>query len=114
MRRAQLAACLAVGVPHIEIHTGRYADTRGDDQHAERARIRHFAREAAAAGLEVHAGHGLHLHNVGAIACIPEVVELNIGHSIVARSMFVGLPMAIAEMRRAMNEARFAHASPVA
>ena len=58
--------------------------------------------------------HGLHLHNVGAIARIPEVVELNIGHSIVARSMFVGLPMAIAEMRRAMNEARFAQASPVA
>lgn len=111
---AQLAACLAVGVPHIEIHTGRYADTQGDDRHAELVRIRDFAREAAAAGLEVHAGHGLHLHNVGAIARIPEVVELNIGHSIVARSMFVGLPMAIAEMRRAMNEARFAHASPVA
>lgn len=103
---AQLAACVATKVPHIEIHTGRYADTRGEQQRAELNRICRFAREAADAGLEVHAGHGLHLDNVGAIACIPEIVELNIGHSIIARALFVGLPAAIAEMRRAMADGR--------
>ncbi len=102
----QLAATLAVGVPHIEIHTGRYADTQGEEQRSELTRIRRFARDAADAGLEVHAGHGLHLHNVGAIARIPEITELNIGHSIIARAIFVGLPTAIAEMRRAMTDAR--------
>ncbi len=103
---AQLAASLAAGAPQIEIHTGRYADTAGEAQRQELTRIRHFASQAQAAGLEVHAGHGLHLQNVAAIARIPEVVELNIGHSIVARAIFVGLPAAVAEMRRVMTEAR--------
>lgn len=103
---AQLAASLATGAPHIEIHTGRYADAEGDAQHHELLRIRDFARAAADAGLEVHAGHGLHLQNVGAIARIPEIVELNIGHSLIARALFVGLPAAIAEMRRVMTDAR--------
>lgn len=102
----QLEATLATGAPHIEIHTGRYADTKGRERVAELRRIRDFARAAHAAGLEVHAGHGLTVENVGAIACIPEIVELNIGHSLIARAVFVGLPSAVREMRRAMRAAR--------
>lgn len=102
----QLQATREAALPHLEIHTGRFADTEGEAQMAELGRIRRFAREAHAIGIEVHAGHGLHLDNVAAIARIPEIVELNIGHSIVARAIFVGLPAAIAEMRRVMTEAR--------
>lgn len=102
----QLDAAIASGAPHIEIHTGRYAEMRGRRQQAELARITRFAERARQAGLEVHAGHGLHLGNVGAVSRIMPIVELNIGHSIVARALFVGLPAAIAEMRRAMTSAR--------
>jgi pyridoxine 5-phosphate synthase len=102
----QLPAILASGAPHVEIHTGRYCDTRGRTQAAELKRIRAFARAAHRAGLEVHAGHGLSVANVAPIARVPEIVELNIGHSIVARALFVGLPAAVAEMRRAMTDAR--------
>jgi len=105
---AQLKAARKTGAPHLEIHTGRYADTRGRRQADELQRIAAFALAAHKAGFEVHAGHGLHLQNVGAIARIPQVVELNIGHSIVARALFVGLPAAVAEMKRAMIEARAA------
>lgn len=102
----QLDAALASGAPHIEIHTGRYAEERGARRDRELARIARFAGKAQAAGLEVHAGHGLSLDNVAAIARIAPIVELNIGHSIVARALFVGLPAAVAEMRRAMTAAR--------
>lgn len=102
----QLKAIRSTGAPHLEIHTGRYCDTRGAKQAAELKRIRTFARAALRAGLEVHAGHGLNSANVAPIARIAEIVELNIGHSIVARALFVGLPAAIAEMRRAMTDAR--------
>lgn len=102
----QLKATLKTGVPQIEIHTGRYADTKGKAQAAELKRIADFSRIAHKAGIEVHAGHGLTLENVGAVARIPEIVELNIGHSIVSRAVFVGMAAAVAEMRRAMNEAR--------
>ncbi|HSW13920.1 MAG TPA: pyridoxine 5'-phosphate synthase [Solimonas sp.] len=102
----QLAAAKKTGAPQLEIHTGRYADTRGKVQAAELQRIAKFARAARKAGFEVHAGHGLHLQNVAAIARIDEIEELNIGHSIVARSVFVGFPAAVAEMKRAMREAR--------
>lgn len=102
----QLAAALESGAPHIEIHTGRYADTRGRSQKTELRRIADFARRAHRAGLEVHAGHGLHTGNVAAIASIPEIVELNIGHSLIARALFTGLPAAIAELRQAMTRAR--------
>jgi pyridoxine 5-phosphate synthase len=102
----QLDAALASGAPHIEIHTGRYAETRGTRRTKELARITRFATQAQAAGLEVHAGHGLSLDNVAAVARIEPIVELNIGHSIVARALFVGLPAAVAEMRRAMTDAR--------
>ena len=102
----QLQATLKTGAPHIEIHTGRYADTQGKTQVAELKRIEVFSRAAHKAGIEVHAGHGLTLDNIAAIVRIPEIVELNIGHSIVSRAVFVGMSAAVAEMRRAMIEAR--------
>ncbi len=104
--RRQLVATLASGAPHVEIHTGRYAEARGRQQQAELRRIADFAKQAYAAGLEVHAGHGLHLDNVAPVARIAPIVELNIGHSIVARALFIGLPAAVSEMRRAMTDAR--------
>lgn len=103
---AQLEAARATGAPNLEIHTGHYADTDGAERAAELARIAAFARAAAAAGFGVHAGHGLNTDNVGPIAAIPEIIELNIGHALIARSVFVGLPMAIAEIRQAMTVAR--------
>ncbi|HUS25557.1 MAG TPA: pyridoxine 5'-phosphate synthase [Candidatus Binatia bacterium] len=102
----QLEACVRSGAPHVEIHTGTYAEARGAAARRERARIVRFARDAHAAGLEVHAGHGLHLKNVAPVAAIAEIVELNIGHSIVARALFVGFDAAVAEMRAAMSRAR--------
>jgi pyridoxine 5-phosphate synthase len=104
----QLEAALACKAPHIEIHTGRYADALTvNAQSGELEQIAAFARQARAAGLEVHAGHGLNLENVAPVAVIPEIVELNIGHAIIGRAVFVGLPAAVAEMRRAMAEARY-------
>lgn len=102
----QLEATLACAAPHIEVHTGGYADASVVARTAELARIAEFARAAQVAGIEVHAGHGLHLDNVGAIAATPEIVELNIGHSIVARALSVGMREATAEMRAAMTTAR--------
>lgn len=103
----QLAAALKTGAPHLEIHTGSYADATGATaRRREFRRIQRFALDAHRAGFEVHAGHGLNLDNVGAIAAIPQIVELNIGHSIVARALYIGFPAAVKEMRRAMTEAR--------
>jgi pyridoxine 5-phosphate synthase len=103
----QLAAAVKTGAPHLEIHTGTYAEARGPSaRRRELARIARFAKAAAAAGFEVHAGHGLTLDNVGPIAAIPEIVELNIGHSLVARALSVGFTQAVREMRRAMDQAR--------
>ncbi|TAM09443.1 MAG: pyridoxine 5'-phosphate synthase [Nevskiaceae bacterium] len=105
----QLEATLACGAPHVEIHTGHYANLpAGMERDVELARIATFARNATLAGLEVHAGHGLTVDNVGPIAAIPEIVELNIGHSLIARAVFIGLEAAVAEMRRAMADARAA------
>lgn len=103
----QLDAALRSGAPHIEIHTGRYCEAHeGESRRRELDAIRRFAEDAARAGLEVHTGHGLTVQNLAPIAAIPQIVELNIGHSLVARSVFVGLPAAIGEMRRAMTDAR--------
>lgn len=102
----QLEAALKTGARHIEIHTGRYCDAEGEVRGRELDAIARFAREASRAGLEVHAGHGLTVQNVARIAAIPEIVELNIGHAIIARSVFIGLAAAVAEMRRAMVESR--------
>lgn len=104
---AQLAATLQAGAPQVEIHTGRYCDATTDAARAEELLlIRNFARIAHEAGLEVHAGHGLSAENVGPIAAIAEIVELNIGHALISRAVFIGLPAAVAELRRRMREAR--------
>jgi pyridoxine 5-phosphate synthase len=102
----QVAAAAAAGAPCIEIHTGRYADAIPERRREELERIVEAARQAADAGLRVHAGHGLHYHNVQAIAAIPQIRELNIGHAIIARALFAGLGRAVAEMKRLMREAR--------
>lgn len=102
----QIEAAAACGAPVIELHTGTYADATGAAQAAELARLRDAARHAHAIGLEVHAGHGLHYSNVQAVAAISEIVELNIGHAIVAQAVFDGLPAAVREMKRLMQEAR--------
>ncbi len=88
----------------IELHTGAYANHPDDPSHL--TALRDAATLAAGLGLAVHAGHGLTVRNVGAVAAIPEIEELNIGHSIVSRSIFVGLEIAVREMRAAMEEAR--------
>ena len=104
--RDQLDAAKAAGAPVIELHTGRYADTAGKEQAAELARIADAARYGQELGLVINAGHGLHYQNVKPIARIPEIVELNIGHAIIARAVFDGLGTAVLEMRRLMREAR--------
>jgi len=102
----QLEAAVAVGAPVVELHTGRYADTEGAEQEAELQRIVVAARHGHGLDLVVNAGHGLHYENVAAIARIPEIVELNIGHAIIARAVFEGLDAAVAGMKRAMLDAR--------
>lgn len=103
----QIDACAAAGAPAVELHTGCYADARDDALRArELARLREAARHAAGLGLEVHAGHGLHYHNVQAVAAIAEVVELNIGHAIISRAIFAGMPAAVASMKKLMLAAR--------
>ena len=105
--RRQIDAAVAAGAPYIEIHTGRYADaTTTAEQLEELARIQDAARYAHGLGLRVNAGHGLHYHNVKPIAAIPEMEELNIGHAIIGRAVYEGLPAAVAEMKRLMIEAR--------
>jgi pyridoxine 5-phosphate synthase len=103
----QIDAAAASGAPCIEIHTGHFADAApGLAQTAELARIVEAVRLGEQAGLTVHAGHGLHYHNVQMIAAISGIRELNIGHAIVARALFTGLESAVAEMKRLMREAR--------
>lgn len=103
---AQLEAAAAVGVPVVELHTGAYADTQGEQQEAELQRIIEAARYGHELGLVVNAGHGLHYENVAAVARIEQIVELNIGHAIVSRALFDGLTLAVSEMKRLMLEAR--------
>lgn len=103
---AQLDAAARIGVPVVELHTGAYAEAKGTVALRELERIQHAARYAAGVGLRVHAGHGLNYHNVQPIAAIGEIVELNIGHAIVARAVIDGMPAAVAAMKRLMLEAR--------
>lgn len=93
-----------LGVPAIELHTGSYSH-QPDSEHTIDA-LRDSARRGADLGLAVHAGHGLTVRNVGPVAAIPEIEELNIGHSIVSRAVFVGLDRAVKEMIEAMHAAR--------
>jgi pyridoxine 5-phosphate synthase len=104
----QLEAALEAGAPVVELHTGAYADATGERQALELARILEAARYGSRIGLTVHAGHGLHYHNVQPVAAIPEIVELNIGHAIVARAIVDGIAAAVREMKALMNSARAA------
>ncbi len=104
--RDQVEATARAGAPLIELHTGAYAEARGGQEARELERLRDAARHAAQLGLEVHAGHGLHLRNVQPVAAIVEIVELNIGHSIVSQAVFVGLEAAVREMKALMLAAR--------
>ena len=102
---ATLDAAKDLGVPAVELHTGRYANTwRRSDAALEE--LRRAARHAADMGLFVHAGHGLTYRNVQPIAAIPEIEELNIGHSVVSRSIMVGMRSAVQEMARLVKDAR--------
>lgn len=104
--RDQVEASARVGAPVVELHTGQYAEGHGADAARELERLRDAARHAAQLGLEVHAGHGLHYQNVQPVAAIPQIVELNIGHAIVARAVFTGLEPAVREMKSLMLAAR--------
>jgi len=105
---AQLDAAKQVGAPVVELHTGAYADASGGERSRELDRVVKAAAYGDAIGLIVNAGHGLHYENVGSIAVIPQIVELNIGHAIVARAVFDGFRVAVSEMKRLMTEARSA------
>ncbi len=106
--REQLDAAVAVGAPVVELHTGAYAECEDEVRRDELDRLRDAAAYGRKLGLVIHAGHGLHYHNVADVAAIPEIVELNIGHAIIARAVFDGLPVAVSEMKRLMLEARAA------
>jgi pyridoxine 5-phosphate synthase len=103
---AQIDAAAAIGAPAIELHTGGYAGACGEARAAELHRLRVAARAAAARGLVVNAGHGLTHHNVQPVAAIREIVELNIGHALIARAVFTGLAESVREMKRLMLDAR--------
>jgi pyridoxine 5-phosphate synthase len=106
---AQLEAASAIGAPVVEIHTGRYADAADPETRAsELERIRRAVLLGSELGLQVNAGHGLDYHNVKAVAAIPGVRELNIGHAIVARAIFSGLHIAVRDMKRIMQAAAYA------
>ncbi len=105
-QKDQIDAAKECGAPVIELHTGHYADTTDDEQEKEFERIKTMATYAHSIGLQVNAGHGLTLENTTAIAQLPEIVELNIGHSIIARAVFIGLEAATREMKNLMLEAR--------
>jgi len=102
----QIEAAAQTGVPVVELHTGAYAESSGSRQATELERLHAGARLAESLGLEVHAGHGLNYHNVQPVAAIREIVELNIGHAIVARAVFDGLDAAVREMKALMRAAR--------
>jgi pyridoxine 5-phosphate synthase len=103
----QIEASAEAGAPVVELHTGAYAiATSAEFRERELQRIAAAAEHACKLGLTVHAGHGLHYHNVASIAAMPEIVELNIGHAIVAQALFDGIGEAVRKMKRLMVEAR--------
>ena len=103
----QIDAAIASRAPYIEIHTGHYADAKNEqDQQIELIRLIEGIRYAHANGLKVNAGHGLNYFNVKPIAAIEEIIELNIGHAIIARAVIDGLDRAVRDMKQLMLEAR--------
>ncbi len=102
----QIDAAVRIGAPVVELHTGKYADADSVPERAhELERIRVAAQHAHAQGLQVNAGHGLHYHNVQPIVAIPDIVELNIGHAIIAESVFIGLEAAVRKMKALLAQA---------
>jgi len=104
--KKQIDATLRCGAPTIELHTGHYAEAQNQDElEKELARIKAATEYALSKGLVVNAGHGLHMHNTEAIAAIPGMNELNIGHAIVAQAVFVGLKQAVKDIRDLVTQA---------
>ena len=103
-RQIDLAAQQGFGA--IELHTGAYANARGEEARRQLERLTAAGAQIRERGLRLHAGHGLNYHNVGPIAAIPEMKELNIGHAIISRALFVGLREAVAEMKRCLSVVR--------
>jgi pyridoxine 5-phosphate synthase len=99
-------ASAELGVEAIELHTGEYANTRGAERAAQLGRLVRAAALARSLGLDVHAGHGLTYENVTPVAAIPEIEELNIGHSVVSRAVLVGMERAVREMAEIVRRAR--------
>jgi len=103
----QIEAARETGADAVELHTGAYADARDPYRlQGELARLRAAARQALECGLAVNGGHGLRLDNVRPIAAVPEMRELNIGHSIVSRAVLIGMEAAVREMRASLDQAR--------
>jgi len=103
----QIDAARKTGAPVVELHTGSYAGARSSaKQRRELEKVRAAVQYAASKGLQVNAGHGLNYHNVQPVAAIAGIRELNIGHSIVARSVFVGIAQAVREMKALIGSAR--------
>ncbi|APL94896.1 pyridoxine 5'-phosphate synthase [Sphingobium sp. TA15] len=103
---AQIEAAMRLGAPVVELHTGRYAHLEGSERAEELRRLADAAALAAKNGIEPHAGHGLTFDNVGPVAAIPQIAELNIGHFLIGEAIFGGLESSIREMRRQMDLAR--------
>lgn len=103
--REQIAAAARLGVEAVELHTGAYANAPEPvSRHAQLAKLTDAGHAVRELGMRLHAGHGLTLHNVRPVAQIADMAEMNIGHSIIARALFVGLKEAVAEMKRVINE----------
>ena len=102
----QIEAALLLGAPVVEFHTGRYAELAGADVAVELSRLADAAALAAKNGIEPHAGHGLTFDNVAAVAAIPQIAELNIGHFLVGEAIFAGLGESVTRMRTLMDDAR--------
>ncbi len=100
---AQIEASAAIGSPMVELHTGRFANTLGAERAAEVERLVAAARRGHELGLEVHAGHGIQVANLAELNAVPHLRELNIGHTLIARAVFVGLSAAVREMREAID-----------
>ena len=99
----QVRASAAIGAAMIELHTGRFANTLGAERAAETARLVAAAELGHELGLEVHAGHGIQIANLAELNAVPHLTELNIGHTIIARSIFTGLTAAVQEMKAAIE-----------
>ena len=100
----QVRASAAVGAPMVELHTGRFANTLGEERAAETTRLAAAAELAHSLGIEVHAGHGIQVGNLADLAAVPHLSELNIGHTIICRAIFTGLTEAVREMKAAIAE----------